>query len=154
MSGRGHRRNREAFAHELTAVPVFAALDDTDLHELAANATRAREPRGMVFSREGERGDELVVVLEGRLEARHGDTVLATLSAGDIVGEMALVTDSARRNATVVAITPVVVVYLSRHHVDQLRSRHDAFAAALEATVAARTSPSAAERDADQAGPP
>jgi CRP-like cAMP-binding protein len=157
MSGRGHRRSREAFVRELAAVPVFAALDDAEMHELAASATRAREPRGMVFSREGERGDELVVVLEGQLEVRHDDTALATLGPGDIMGEMALVTDATRRNATVVAVTPVVVAYLSRHHVDLLMARHDAFAAAVRATVAARTPSPAGEHAASgpgQAGDP
>lgn len=112
----------------------------------------------MVFSREGERGDELVVVLEGSLEVRHGHARLATLGPGDIVGEMALVTDTTWRNATVVAVTPVVVAYLSRHHVDALMAGHDAFAAAVRATVVARTAGTtgtdAAGPAVDQAGDP
>ena len=131
-------RQREAFARELRAVPVFAVLDEDDLAEVAANATRAKEPRGMTFSREGERGDELVVVLEGSIEVRHGDVVVATLASGDIAGEMALVTDTARRNASLVAVSPVVVAYLSRHHFDALVARHEPFAAAVRATIAAR----------------
>lgn len=131
-------RQREAFARELRAVPVFAVLDEDDLAEVAANATRAKEPRGMTFSREGERGDELVVVLEGSIEVRHGDVVVATLGSGDIAGEMALVTDTARRNASLVAVSPVVVAYLSRHHFDALVARHEPFAAAVRATIAAR----------------
>ena len=117
---------------------MFAVLDEADLLDLAANATRAKEPRGMTFSHEGERGDELVVVLEGAVEVRHGDVLVATLGAGDIAGEMALVTDAARRNASLVAVTPVVVAYLSRHHFDALISRHEPFAAAVRATIAAR----------------
>jgi len=143
-------RHREAFARELAAVPVFAMLDESDVQLLAANATRAREPRGMVLSREGERGDELVVVLEGEVEVRHEATVLATLGPGDIVGEMALVTDSTRRNATVVAVSPVVVAYLARHHVDSLMARHEPFAAAVRATVAARTQGQAGDSAAAQ----
>ena len=119
-------------------MPVFAVLDEDDLAEVAANATRAKEPRGMTFSREGERGDELVVVLEGSIEVRHGDVVVATLGSGDIAGEMALVTDTARRNASLVAVSPVVVAYLSRHHFDALVARHEPFAAAVRATIAAR----------------
>jgi len=143
-------RHREAFARELAAVPVFAVLDDADVQLLAANATRAREPRGMVLSREGERGDELVVVLEGRVEVRHEATVLATLGPGDIVGEMALVTDTTRRNATVVAVTPVVIAYLARHHVDRLLAEHEEFAALVRATVAARTQGQAGDSAAAQ----
>jgi len=131
-------KHRDAFARELAAVPVFAVLDEDEVAELAANATRAKEPRGMTFSREGERGDELLVVLEGAVEVRHGDVVVATLGPGDIAGEMALVTDAARRNASLVAVTPVVVAYLSRHHFDALLARHEPFAAAVRATIAAR----------------
>jgi CRP-like cAMP-binding protein len=131
-------KHRDAFARELAAVPVFAVLDEDEVAELAANATRAKEPHGMTFSREGERGDELLVVLEGAVEVRHGDVVVATLGPGDIAGEMALVTDAARRNASLVAVTPVVVAYLSRHHFDTLLARHEPFADAVRATIAAR----------------
>jgi CRP-like cAMP-binding protein len=133
------RRAREAFVAELGAVPVFAVLDGSDVQDLAARATRAREPAGMRFSQEGERGDELVVILEGQVEVRHGDDVIATLGAGDLFGEMALLTPTARRNATVVAVTPVVVAYLSRHHVEHLVERHPEFAAVVQAVVDART---------------
>jgi CRP-like cAMP-binding protein len=74
----------------------------------------------MVFSKEGERGDELVVLLEGTVEVRRGGAVLAALGPGDHFGEMALLDDTARRSATVVAVTPVVVAYVSRHHFDAL----------------------------------
>jgi CRP-like cAMP-binding protein len=133
------RRAREAFVAELGAVPVFAVLDGSDVQDLAATATRAREPAGMRFSQEGERGDELVVILEGQVEVRHGDDVIAALGEGDLFGEMALLTPTARRNATVVAVTPVVVAYLSRHHVEHLLERYPEFAAAVQAVVDART---------------
>jgi CRP-like cAMP-binding protein len=142
------RRAREAFVAELAAVPVFAVLDGDDVQELAATATRAREPAGMRFSQEGERGDELVVILEGRVEVRHGDDVVAALGVGDLFGEMALLTPTARRNATVVAVTPVVVAYLSRHHVEHLLEQSSDFAAAVQAIVDARAprGPDAAPR--------
>jgi CRP-like cAMP-binding protein len=74
----------------------------------------------MVFSEQGERGDELVVLLEGTVEVRRDETVLAQLGPGDHFGEMALLDDTALRSATVVAVTPVVVAYVSRHHFDAL----------------------------------
>jgi CRP-like cAMP-binding protein len=113
-------RQQAEFERELAAAPLFAAFDAEQVHDLARAATRVHEPKGMVFSKEGERGDELVILLEGEVEVRHDDTVLATLGPGDHFGEMALLDDSARRSASVVAVTPVVVAYVSRHHFDAL----------------------------------
>lgn len=129
-------RQLEAFAGELAASRLFAAFTPDQVHELARSATRTREPKGMVFSKEGERGDELVVLLEGEVEVRRDGEVLATLGPGEHFGEMALLDDSARRSATVVATTPVVVAYVSRHHFDTLLASspelHDAVARVLQ----------------------
>jgi CRP-like cAMP-binding protein len=135
-------RQQAEFERELAAAPLFAAFDADQIHELARAATRVHEPKGMVFSKEGERGDELVVLLEGTVEVRHGDTVLATLGPGDHFGEMALLDDSARRSASVVATTPVVVAYVSRHHFDSLLEV-PAVREAVERELRARSSPAA-----------
>jgi CRP-like cAMP-binding protein len=113
-------RQRASFERELSSSKLFAALSADHVHELAGAATRMHEPKGFVFAKEGERGDELVVLLEGAVEVRHGATVLAQLGPGDHFGEMALLDDAARRSATVVAVTPVTVAYISRHHFDTL----------------------------------
>ncbi len=113
-------RHQEAFERELAASALFSALAPEHLHELARSTTRVHEPKGMIFSKEGERGDELVVLLDGNVEVRRDGAVLATLGPGDHFGEMALLDDTARRSATVVAVTPVVVAYVSRHHFDTL----------------------------------
>jgi len=113
-------RHQEAFERELAATTLFSALAPEQVHELARSAMRVHEPEGMVFSKEGERGDELAVLLEGAVEVRRGGAVLATLGPGDHFGEMALLDDTARRSATIVAVTPVVVAYVSRHHFDTL----------------------------------
>ena len=135
-------RQQAEFERELAAAPLFAAFDADQVHELARAATRVHEPKGMVFSKEGERGDELVVLLEGTVEVRHGDTVLATLGPGDHFGEMALLDDAARRSAGVVATTPVVVAYVSRHHFDALLEV-PGVREAVERELRARSSPAA-----------
>ncbi len=133
-------RQLEAFANELAASRLFSAFTPEQVHELARTATRVREPKGMVFSKEGERGDELVVLLDGTVEVRRDGTVLATLGPGEHFGEMALLDDSARRTATVVAVSPVIVAYVSRHHFDTLLASspdlHDAVARVVEERTA------------------
>jgi len=142
-------RRRPSFPEQLASVPLFAELTDEQLHGLASRATRAHEPAGMVFSKEGERGDELVVVLEGQVEVRRGNEVLATLGPGDYVGEMALLDDSARRNATVVARTPVVVAYVARHDFELLLDDSPDVSATITDAAAARSPRPVGGVDAD-----
>jgi len=132
-------RHQEAFERELAASRLFGALTPEHVHDLARSATRVHEPKGMVFSKEGERGDELVVLLEGTVEVRRDDVVLAELGPGDHFGEMALLGDTTRRSATVVAVTPVVVAYVSRHHFDALLAENPAVRDAVEQVLRERT---------------
>ena len=133
-------RQQEAFERELAASALFSALASEQVHELARAATRVHEPKGMVFSKEGERGDELVVLLEGSVEVRRDGTTLAALGPGDHFGEMALLDDTARRSATVVAVTPVVVAYVSRHHFDRLLAENPSVRDAVVRVLRERTS--------------
>jgi CRP-like cAMP-binding protein len=134
------RRNRQAtFEHELAATTLFAALSPEQIHHLAHTATRVKEAKGTVFSMEGERGDELIVLLEGAVEVRRDDAVLARLGPGEHFGEVALLGDTARRSATVVAITPVVVAYLSRHHFDTLIATSPSIRLAVERILQQRS---------------
>jgi len=133
------RRNRASLEAQLAGVPLFAELTPEEISRIAAAATRAREPAGMLFSKEGERGDELVIVLDGEVEVRHDGRVLATLGPGEFVGEVALLDDGARRTATVVARTPVVVAYLGRYEFERLTATNPALLEAIEATRRRRT---------------
>ena len=62
--------------------------------------------------REGEWPYEFFAIEEGTAEVRRGDQLLAELGPGDFFGEMALVGDT-RRNATVVATSPLTVVVMT-----------------------------------------
>ena len=133
------RGERQAtFERELAASTLFAALSPEQIHRLARAALRVHEPKGMVFSKQGERGDEIVVLLEGAVEVRYDDVVLARLGPGDHFGEMALLDDAARRSATVVAATPVVVAYVSRHHFETLLATNPSIRAAVERSLRQR----------------
>jgi CRP-like cAMP-binding protein len=133
------RSKRQAtFERELAASTLFAALSPEQIHDLARATTRVHEPAGMVFSKQGERGDEIAVLLEGAVEVRRDDAVLALLGPGDHFGEMALLDETARRSATVVAVTPVVVAYVSRHHFDALLATNPSVRAAVERVLRER----------------
>src|SRR5262245_30579286 len=90
----------------LSTVPLFAGLSKAQLGQLASIADEIDLPEGRVIIREGERGREFFIVLEGEAEVRRNGKKLATRRAGEFVGEIALVSDIPRV-ATVTAISPL-----------------------------------------------
>src|SRR3954451_9739965 len=60
---------------------------------------------GQFLFREGDAADALYIVRKGTLRVVSGSTVYETLRPGGIVGEMALVDQSSRRSASVIAGT-------------------------------------------------
>jgi CRP-like cAMP-binding protein len=66
---------------------------------------------GTVLMHEGAVGSEFMILADGTAEVRQGGRLLATIGAGDVVGEMALLQSAGRgyRNATVTAVTPLTV---------------------------------------------
>ncbi len=76
---------------------------------------------GEMLIRQGSRDRSLYIVLSGTVSVASpaGDTILAVLGAGEIFGEMALLTDS-RRAANVIAREPVIVLKMDRGPFDRL----------------------------------
>ena len=95
----------------------YASLDEmiTELDNLISGRTLSQRRTFMpneYLMRAGEKGSEGYVILYGRVEVfcEEGGrrTQLGTLGPGDVVGEMAILTDEAR-SANVVAIAPTEV---------------------------------------------
>lgn len=99
----------------LRTSPLLAALGEKQLAGLATVARERTFAAGQTMIEEGkERARAMFVILEGTAEVRTGDRVLATLAAGDHVGEMALVLADQTRTADVVTTSDVRAVQLSR----------------------------------------
>jgi CRP/FNR family cyclic AMP-dependent transcriptional regulator len=90
----------------IAKVPLFAGLSKAELAKVAAIADEIDLPEGKVLTRQGERGREFFVLLDGEAEVRRNGRKLATRRAGEFVGEIALVSDRPR-TATVTATKPV-----------------------------------------------
>ena len=121
----------------LAAVPLFEGLSKKQLRRISSLMTRIDRPAGQVLTREGEQGSEFFIVLEGEVEVRQGDRVIATRRPGDYVGEIALV-DRRPRTATVVATTPVSVEVLSRREFVSLLAEAPELSEQIMATMARR----------------
>lgn len=92
----------------LATTEMFAACSRSALERLAATALPRTAQRDEVVVRQGDRADDLYVVVDGRLavtDATHVDPPLRVLSTGDAFGEIGLVTGG-RRTATVTATKP------------------------------------------------
>jgi|SRR5919201_4741912 CRP-like cAMP-binding protein len=100
------RLRKNAKVELLSDVPLFAALSKNELGQLASIADEIDLPDGRVLIREGERGREFFIVLEGEAEIRRKGKKLATRGAGEFFGEIALVSD-VPRVATVTAVSPL-----------------------------------------------
>lgn len=108
----------------LRRVPAFAGLSDDDCDAVLAVLKARRGNAGDVLFREGDRGESLVIVLEGELvctvKTASGEKEIARLRPGEVVGEMALF-DAEPRSASVSCPQSALVVELSRTALAQLR---------------------------------
>jgi CRP/FNR family cyclic AMP-dependent transcriptional regulator len=122
---------------QLAAVPLFEELSKKQLRRISSLMTRIDRPAGQVLTTEGQPGFEFFIVLEGEVEVRQGDQVIATRRPGDYVGEIALL-DRRPRTATVVATTPVSVEVLSRREFVSLLAEVPELSEQIMATMARR----------------
>ncbi len=93
----------------LAGAPLFAALEDEAAAALRASMTLIALDRGSVLFSEGEPGDRLYVVSDGKIKlgATSNDgreTLLAVLGPGEMFGELSLF-DPGPRTATASALT-------------------------------------------------
>jgi serine/threonine protein phosphatase PrpC len=84
----------------LARMPLFRPLNDREILRVLQVTDVIVYQDGEPVMTEGERGEELFIVLEGTVDVLRGDAKLASLSPGEHVGEMALIR-SQPRSATV-----------------------------------------------------
>jgi CRP-like cAMP-binding protein len=127
MPPNAHQEARTAFSEAVQALLTakflkqaspFSTLDGARLRKLAARLQPKTVPAGATIVRQGDYGEECYLLRSGRVEVvveeEGGEgRNLATLEAGSLFGEAALLTD-APRNATVRALEPCELLALRR----------------------------------------
>jgi CRP-like cAMP-binding protein len=86
-------------------IPLFSHCSRKELAEIAALADEIDFPAGKVIIREGERGREFFVLLDGGADVLRGGKRIAHLAKGDFVGEIAVIA-RIPRTATVKTTEP------------------------------------------------
>ena len=100
----------------LMQAPLFSALDAEAAAALRASMAEMRVQRGGIIFAEGEAGERMYVVLDGKVKLGQTspdgrESLLAVLGPGEVFGELSLF-DPGPRTATATAVTDTVVVGL------------------------------------------
>jgi CRP-like cAMP-binding protein len=92
-------------ADVLRRVPLFSRCAGRALEELGKLTDEVEVPAGRALTREGDRGGEFFVVIDGTVRVERDGNVVARLGPGQFFGEIALL-DGGPRTATVTADAP------------------------------------------------
>ena len=108
----------------LRNVPLFAMLDDPQLHALANLMSRKSAPKNRTIIKAGDPTDSLYIVIAGRTKVQMSDdegkeVILSVLGPGDFFGEMGLL-DGAPRAASVVTLEQSEFVSVSKEDFNKL----------------------------------
>jgi putative ABC transport system ATP-binding protein len=97
----------------LRPIDLFKTLTPRQLSDVAEEMTKRHYAAGEIIIREGEPGEEFMLVSEGEVEVIRAEHEVARLGPGDFFGEVALISGEPR-NATVVAVTEVDTYVLGK----------------------------------------
>jgi bacteriocin-type transport-associated protein len=93
---------------------ILGQLSDDDVEWLSKSGRRDRVPAGTMLITEGKQIDSMFILLDGRMAVSlKGIGVVATLSSGEIMGEMSLI-DARPPSASVSAESDCVVLAIPR----------------------------------------
>jgi len=118
--------------------PLFAALDPDGAAALRSSLVEIGITKGQSLFREGEPGDQMYVILEGKVKLGQTspdgrESLLAILGPGEMFGELSLF-DPGLRASTATALTDAVVLGLSNEQLmPWLAGRPEVAAALLQA---------------------
>jgi hypothetical protein len=134
-------KRRPPGSTRLGALASFSELRSSLLREIESSMTERRFATGEPLMRQGDPGDCLMVIQNGHVEVsvvpdgeRH---VLKRSGAGEVFGEMALLTREPR-TASVVALEPVTALVLAVDDFHRLARREPALAEVLSRLTAQR----------------
>ena len=100
----------------ISQVPLFGGLDDAQQVSLQQKMGHTTLRRGETLFDEGDLGDRLYIVTEGKVKLGHTssdgrESLLAVLGPGEIIGELTLF-DPGPRSTTATAVSPASLLYL------------------------------------------
>ncbi len=108
-----------------------------DPKKLAAYGSVRKFNPGEKVVREGDSGDEMYIILQGKVSIEVGDIIVGEMGSGDFFGEMSLI-DNAPRSATVTAQETTLLFAINEKNFERI--------VAWEPTIAIRIMKSLSKR--------
>ncbi|HSB38813.1 MAG TPA: cyclic nucleotide-binding domain-containing protein [Gaiellaceae bacterium] len=132
------RRNQKV--ELIRHAPLFSNCSKRELEQIAQLADEIDLAEGKEMTRQGSRGREFFVLLEGEADVTKDGRSINQLSGGDFFGEIALVSDSPR-TATVTATRPVRALVITDRSFRRLLRDQPEIQSKVLAALAARLAP-------------
>ena len=134
----------------IRSAPLFSALSDEEAASLRASMTLVKVTKGHTLFKEGEEGDRLFVVLDGKLKLGKSspdgrENLQEILGPGEMFGELSLF-DPGPRTATATAITDAKLLMLPHEKVLDLITLQPAVSLELLRRLAQRLRDSRGEQ--------
>ena len=126
-----------ATADELSAIPLFDSLEESELEELAKWFDVETAGADVRLTGEGASGYSFFVLVDGSAAVTSAGTEIATLLPGDFFGEIAILGDG-RRSATVTTTSPSRLLTMFGTEFRQLQQTYPDIALRIEAAMQER----------------
>jgi CRP/FNR family cyclic AMP-dependent transcriptional regulator len=128
------RLRKSAKEQLIKSVPLFSHCNGRELAALASEADELTLPEGKDLTKQGERGREFMVIVDGSARVLKNGRTINELGAGDFIGEIALLAD-VPRTATVTTTSETTVLVLTdrafKRVADKIPTVHASLLAAL-----------------------
>lgn len=109
----------------LRSIPLFSGLGHQEIQQLGQLAEEIDVPAAKVLMRQGELGAEAFIVSSGRVVVERDGRTIAERGPGDILGEIALLSEGPR-TATVTTAEPSRLFVLGHREFHALMDKHPA----------------------------
>jgi len=113
---------------------LFPSMGEMDFRELLQVGNRNVAPAGTFLATQGERLEQLHVIIQGAAHVVFNGMVVATLRDGSLVGEVSFFRDDVA-TASVVAQTDLNILSLGRTELRKLMGERDAVKQALHESI-------------------
>lgn len=100
----------EKYAELARRVPLFNGLETEDVAKIFSKGMTMEVEKGNILFYQGTTGNQMYVVLGGRIDLYDGKKLLTSLRTGDLFGEMAVILNEPRSASAVAGETSRVFV--------------------------------------------
>ena len=103
----------------LKSIDLFSRIPSEDLAQIAQITDEIQYEEGEEIFQEGDPGDTLYFVIEGRVRVTSGQKEVAILGERQVFGEMSLL-DSEPRSATISALSALTLLRIARDDFNEI----------------------------------